>query len=319
MNHRAHVRAIDAHAERVGRDDDLGPALGEIGLRLYARSSLEARVIRARPPAALGEALRLLLRLTARGRVHDRGSTRVVGAAERLAERGVDQALPLAPAGDLGRAQGQVRAGEAADDLGRVGRQAEPRQDLVPHDRGRRRRAGEDARGAELGEQGADPEVFRPEVVAPLADAVRLVDGHQRAVEVTQETAEAVEGQALGRDVDEREASRRHLRHPAAHLALVERRGQEGRRHAARLERLHLIRHQRHERRDDQRRAGQHGRGKLVDEALAAAGGRHQQEAPAIEQRLDRLPLAGPEARVPEPGERGVEVGRARRGRGLSG
>ena len=95
-----------------------------------------------------------------------------------------------------------------------------------------------------------------------------------------------------------------------AHLAGVEGGREERRRDAPGLERLHLIRHQRDERGDDEGRAGQHRGGELVDQALAAARGRDQQEPPALEQGLDRLALAGAKARVPEPGERRVEARR---------
>ena len=292
----------------------LGPAFGEVGLRALAGPSVEPRVIGPRPPPAAGEALRLLFRLLARGGVDDGGSPRPVGVSERLGEGGVDEALPLARARHLHGAEGQVGARESADDLGRVGGQAEPCQDLVAHDRGCRRRAGQHARGAQLGEKPPDAEVLRPKVVPPLADAMRLVDGDQRAREVAQQPAEAVEGQALRRRVDEVEAPRRHLRHAAAHLARVEGGREERRGHAPGLERLHLIGHERDERRDDEGRAGQQRGGELVDQALAAARGRDQQEPPALEQGLDRLALPGAKARVAEPGERRVEARRARRG-----
>ncbi len=314
VDHRADVGPVDAHAEGVGRDHDLGSAFGEVGLRVLAGPSVEAGVIGPRTPPAAGEALRLLFRLLARGGVDDGRSTRPVRTSERLGEGGVDEALPLARARHLHGAEGQVGAREAADDLGRVGGQAEPRQDLVAHDRGRRRRAGQHARGPQLGEEPPDAEVLRPKVMPPLADAMRLVDGDQRALEVAQEPAEAVEGQALRRRVDEVEAPRRHLRHAAAHLAGVEGGREERRRHAPGLERLHLIGHERDERRDDEGRAGQHRGGELIDQALAAARGRDQQEPPALEQGLDRLALPGPKARVPEPGERRVEARRSRRG-----
>ena len=106
VDHRADVGPVDAHAEGVGRDDDLGAAFGEVGLRALARPSVEAGVIGPRAPAAAGEALRLLLRLLARGRVDDGGAAGPVRRAERLRERGVDEALPLARARHLARRGG---------------------------------------------------------------------------------------------------------------------------------------------------------------------------------------------------------------------
>ena len=44
-------------------------------------------------------------------------------------------------------------------------------------------------------------------------------------------------------------------------------------------------------------------RGQLVAEALAAAGRHDDERVAAVERRLDRLPLAGPEGREAEQGE----------------
>src|SRR5258708_18576933 len=51
----------------------------------------------------------------------------------------------------------------------------------------------------------------------------------------------------------------------------------------------------------------------LVAQALAAAGGRDQQEPPLGEQGLHRLALARPEGGVAEPREARVEIRRGRR------
>ena len=48
-----------------------------------------------------------------------------------------------------------------------------------------------------------------------------------------------------------------------------------GRGHAGRLERVHLVFHQRDERRDHDREAGAHERGQLEAERFAAAGRQH--------------------------------------------
>jgi hypothetical protein len=74
---------------------------------------------------------------------------------------------------------------------------------------------------------------------------VRLVHRHQRHVQVAQHGPEAGEDQALRRDVDQREGPRGEPGHASAHLADVERGGQVGRGHPARLEGLDLVGHQR--------------------------------------------------------------------------
>ena len=93
-----------------------------------------------------------------------------------------------------------------------------------------------------------------------------------------------------------------------AHLLGRERRGQERGGHAARLERVDLVVHQRDERRDHERRPGQEARRELVGQALAAARGRDQQQPASLEQRLDRLALARPEGLVAEPRQAAVQI-----------
>src|ERR1044072_122687 len=48
-----------------------------------------------------------------------------------------------------------------------------------------------------------DREVLRTEVVPPLADAVGLVDRHQRDVQIAEHRPESRKGQALGGHIDE--------------------------------------------------------------------------------------------------------------------
>ena len=308
VDHGAHVGAVDAHAERVGGGDDLGATLGEVPLRPIPLRGREPGVIDADAPAGPGEALRLLFRPPPGRRVDDGGAPRPARPAERLGKRGIHHAPRLARARHLDRAQGEVRAREAPHDLGRVGGQAQPRDDLVAYHRRGGGRAREHARPGQGGEQRADLHVLRAEVVTPLADAVRLVHRDQRAVEVGKERAKAGEGQTLRRHVHESVRARGHPAHPPAYLAAFERGGEEGRGHAARGERLHLIVHQGDQRGDHERRAGPEGRGELIREALATPGGRHEEEPAVPEERLDRLALAGPELSVPEPGEPRGEV-----------
>ena len=67
------------------------------------------------------------------------------------------------------------------------------------------------------------------------------------------------------------------------------------RRDAPGLELLHLVLHQRDERRDDQRQPLQHHRRQLVAEALARAGGHHHHHVAPGEHRVHHLGLARPE------------------------
>ncbi len=123
VEHGAHVGAVDAHAERVGRDDHLDCARREAALGRVARRGVEAGVIDGRVPAGLCEPRAFLFRGAPRGRVDDRGAALAAGHAERLDQRGVDGAFALELPADVERAQRQVRPREAAHQLRRVGRQ----------------------------------------------------------------------------------------------------------------------------------------------------------------------------------------------------
>ena len=125
-----------------------------------------------------------------------------------------------------------------------------------------------------------------------------------------EQSLEAGKRQALGGDVEQREVAGRRARHAAAHLGRLERGREIGGRDATLLERAHLVLHQRDERRDHHRGAGQQRRGQLVDQALAAAGRRHEQEPVGREQRLDGLALSRTEGLVAEPREPSLEVQR---------
>jgi hypothetical protein len=311
VHHRAHVGAVDPHAEGVGRDDEVELAAREVPLHGVARGGVEPGVVGRRAPAAPCEPHRLLLRTAAGRRVDDRGPPAGPRRAEGLGQGRAHRGVALAPARHLGRAQRELGAREAAHELRGVGGEAQPRQDLVAHDGSRGGRAGEHARLGMARHELAQRQVLGPEVVAPLADAVRLVDGDERAVEVLEQRAEGGLREPLGRRVDERELAARERGLAAPRLARLERRGEVGRRDAAAPERRDLVLHQRDQRRDDERRAREEARRELVAEALAAARGRDQEEPPLREERLDRLALPGSKAGVLEARERGLEVRRA--------
>ena len=139
---------------------------------------------------------------------------------------------------------------------------------------GRQRDAG-DAREP-LG-QHLELTVFGPEVVSPLGDAVRLVDGEQRQLRAREQRQGPLLQQPLGRNVEEIEAARGDARFERRLLAIVERRIEERRLDAGLRQRLDLILHQRDQRRDDDAGAGPDEGGDLIAKRLAAAR-RHQGE-----------------------------------------
>jgi hypothetical protein len=190
-------------------------------------------------------------------------------------------------------------------------------EDLVTHDGRGRSGARQHPRRRQLLQQCADPQILRPEVVAPLADAVRLVDRDEGTIEVAQQSAKPLEAETLGRRVRQRVLASGEGRHTAAQLVGLERRGEIGGADPALLERAHLVVHQCDEGGDDERGPAQQQRRQLVGQALATAGGCHEEQTPHPQQRLDRLALPRAKRRVSQATqpllERGARDGRAGR------
>ncbi len=161
----------------------------------------------------------------------------------------------------------------------------------------------------QVGEQGADPPVVGTEVVAPVGDAVRLVD-HQQTGARRQVGQHPVAELGV---VQPLRADQQHVDLAAADrgVGLLPRLGVgrvDGDRADARaLGRQDLVAHQGEQRRDDHRRsrAGTLGRvpqqrgGDEVDRRLAPAGALDDECAPpAHDQRLDGRPLVVAQLRV---------------------
>ena len=256
MHHRPHVGAVDAHAEGVGGDRDVEFAGHERTLHALAHRAAEARVVGRRAPAEGREARRLLVGGLARGRVDDGRAPRVVGRAEGFGQHRVHPAPALGPGPHFRRAQGQVRPGEAADDLRGGGIEAEALKDLVPHDRRRGGGAGEHPGFGMIAQEVPDLEVVRAKVVTPLADAVCFVHRDERRSELLQQGAKPRIREPLRRGVDELVLLPGEPGQAIPHGGGIEGGGKERGRHPPRLEGLDLVLHERDQRGDDERGAG---------------------------------------------------------------
>ena len=244
-------------------------------------------------PACAVQTASLLFGLASCGGVDDRRAAPGSRSAQGLLQGAVDIGLAVPLALCLENAEGEVRSGEATQLLRRVRRQSETLEDLVAHDGCCCGRAGQYTSLGQTLEELADLHVLGAKVVPPFADAVGLVDGDQRAVELAYEIAEAVEGEALRGYVDELVLAAGHGAHTLANDIAVEGARQVGGRHATGLEGGDLVVHQRDEWRDDESRTRQQGCGQLVGEALATPGGGHEQHAADFEKGLDGLALTG--------------------------
>ena len=96
-------------------------------------------------------------------------------------------------------------------------------------------------------------QVVGPEVVAPLGDAVRLVDGEQRDASARELCEEALVVEALRRDVEKLQRAGAEPIEDLALLGGVEARVEPRRVDPAPLQEVDLILHQRDQRRDHDR------------------------------------------------------------------
>ena len=197
----------------------------------------------------------------------------------------------------------------------------ETRRDLAM--RGLGGRGGEgDARhvGPALGELG-EREVVGAEVVAPLRDAVRLVDREQGDAAALEEPLGGLGVEPLGRDVEQVELAGQVGALDLGPLGRLLAGVQVGGAHAVAHEGVDLVVHERDERRHHHARALAQQRRDLVAEALAATG-RHEHDGVAATRDLrDDLGLLAAEGVVAEDGVQrlGGRVEPRRRGAGDAG
>ncbi len=133
--------------------------------------------------------------------------------------------------------------------------------------------------------------VFRAEIVAPFADAMRLVNGEQVHVPLLQIFDKAGQHQPLGRDVEQPKFAVVQAAQSRTRFAGGERRIQKRRGNSGGLQRVHLVFHQRDERRDDDGEAGPHERGQLEAKRFAAAGRQHGEDVLVGERVADDVLL----------------------------
>ena len=189
---------------------------------------------------------------------------------------------------------------EAGDVAGRVA-EAQAGADVVAGLRVGGGGAGDDGHAGEQPAQPAQLHVLGAEVVAPLADAVRLVDGEAGRgrcrgviVDLEQARKERLGHQRLGRDVEQVEFAAVQRARARAAPRRPRARSCRRRRDAGRPQRVDLVLHQRDERRDDDAGAGAHERRQLVAERLAAAGGHEHEGVAAGDDVVDDLLLVRP-------------------------
>ena len=146
----------------------------------------------------------------------------------------------------------------------------------------------------------AERQVGRTEVVAPLRDAVRLVDGDQPGRHDLEQPPELGTGERFGRGQDEQRAALGDARQPLAAIGDADGAVEPDRRHAELLHLEVLVLEQREQRRHHHRRRRQQQRRELVAERLAATRRHHEQRVVPGEDGLDRPLLLAMQTRDSE-------------------
>jgi hypothetical protein len=291
MGDEAHIRLVDAHAERDGRDHDQALFALKSRLVLAPRRVVHAGVIGQGVDALGAEPRRGLVDLAPRQAVDDAGLARMLVGDEpqqlRTAIVLVDDRVADVGAIEARHEDACRREIEARHNLGaglRIG--------------GRRQRDSRHARITLM--QHRQRQVLGSEIVAPLRHAVRLVDREQRDLDTIDQVEATRHSQPLRRDVQEVELAgdQRTLGRARGLGALG--RIEECGAHAQLQQGSDLVLHQRNQRRDDDARPRPHQRRDLIAERLPPAGRHQHQRVAAADDVVDDFALAGAEARVAE-------------------
>ncbi len=284
MDDQAHIRLVHAHTEGVGGDDHAQLATNESVLDVLLLVWLQSSVKMPAGPVLPDEEIGQLFRLLAAGDEHhgtaltplEFVAEQVVGARKLLAGR-YRKDLEM-----------QVRALGRADEGLEANAQLieEMLADIVQHillggggeapDRGELTLAGE------LMDETRRVKVVRSEIVAPLRQAVRLIEDPGTDLPIGDRFAKSVVSELLGRHQQHAHIAQLDLLQHVGPLGHGQQAVQCGRTlDVAREQAVHLIFHQRLQRRDDHCEAAVAviaiQRRQLIADRLAATGGKHGQ------------------------------------------
>ena len=254
MNHEAHIRLIDAHAESVGRNHDRLAVIEEIILIVPAlRIAQTGMVARRSIPVCAKQAAHFL-------HVFPRRAIDNAAAIPHLRQKIEQLTVLLVRRAHLKAKIGPIKARRHAEWILKIQQFDDVGLHLFGRCRGKRAHDG--ALGQRLDER-PDAQIARTKILPPLGDAVRLVHRQQRNLGFPAKLPELIGFQSFRSNVDD-------FIHPAARIfngVRILPRRQRGieisRAHSGLVQRCHLILHQRDQRRNDQRNAGQQQCGNL--------------------------------------------------------
>jgi hypothetical protein len=268
---------VDAHPEGDRGDDDVAVRARPPLLHRDPLLRAHPGVIRTGGKADRREARGDAQRRALQRHVHDR-------RAGRPRAQPVDQQLIPRLLPDGRGQEGQVGPVEARDHGVCLG-DSESLADVGDDGRRGGRGQSEHAFGSQLAGAYGELQVVGAEVMAPFRDAVRLVDREERDLRPLELGEEALVVEALRGDVEELQAARPEPVGDVAHLLSAEAGIEAGGVDAVAGEEVDLVLHQGDQRRDHDGDAVEQQRGKLVAEALAAAGGEDRERRAAGQER----------------------------------
>ena len=197
MNHKTHVRFVDAHTKRNRGADDLNLVADECLLIFGARRGIEPGVVGGTAQALLGEPLGQTLGGIPARAVNDAALAVVpLGYVQNLVQGLAASDHPV----------GEVAAIETGDETTRIAK-LQLRDDVLPHAIGGGGSQCHHRCLRKTAAQCGDLPVLRAKVVAPLADAVCLVDSDQPRLPLGQALEHFRQHQPLWRDVQQTKTS----------------------------------------------------------------------------------------------------------------
>ena len=281
VNHVTDIRLVDPHAEGHRRDNRIDSFPDKGVLVVPSRLVAHPRMVRTGLVTTLVELFGGLFDVTSRDAVDDaRFVTVAIHDGRHLIGTAIAKHDLVRQVGSVKRSNQHLRPGQfqlldhVLTDLGggrcRVGVYRYPRQPLF---------------------QELQLPVFGPKIVAPLADTVCLVDGHQGHVGGGQRIEHSRLHQPFRGNVQQLQVpDLQVLKDTAARVgfhAAVETR----RRDTGGVESIDLILHQGNQRRDNQAHPGTDNSRSLETQGLAAPGRKHHDRIPVLQHTLHRLLL----------------------------
>ncbi len=271
----ADVRLVDPHAEGDGRADHAHVVAQKQFLVFGTLPRGESGVVRPGRHALFGQSLGHALGGFAALAIND--------AAFPGPSADVFEHLLVRPGLGL-HAIGEIGPVETGDVTARLA-QAQLLEDVGPDAFGGRGGERHQRHFREEIAQARELAVLGPEIMSPFADAMRLVDGDELGLPAPQVVEKTGKHQPFGRGIEQTKLALVQPAQARAGFLRLERGIQKRGGHAAGLEGVHLVFHQRDEGRNDDGQAGPGQGGQLETERFAAAGGQEREDV-ASRQRV---------------------------------